>query len=44
MIYSLTGKVTRIDDNVIVVDVGGVGYEVVCSLNSIDELTAAAGE
>lgn len=39
MFYSITGKVTRVDDNVIVVNAGNVGYEVVCSFNSIDELT-----
>ena len=39
MIYSLKGNITRIDDNVIVVDVNGVGYEVLCSLDSIDTLT-----
>ncbi len=39
MIYSLKGKITRVDDNIIVVDVNGVGYEVCCSFNSIDELT-----
>ena len=38
MIYSLKGKITRVDDNVIVVDVNGVGYEVCCSFNTIDEL------
>ena len=43
MIYSLTGKITRVDDNVIVVDANGVGYEVVCSLNAIDELTHGDG-
>ena len=39
MIYSLKGKISRVDDNVIVVDVNGVGYEVCCSFNTIDELT-----
>ena len=39
MIYSLKGKITRVDDNIIVVDVNGVGYEVCCSFNTIDELT-----
>lgn len=38
MIYSLKGDITRVDDNVIVVDVNGVGYEVLCSLDSIDVL------
>lgn len=31
MIYSLTGKVSMIDENTIVVDTGAVAYEVVCS-------------
>lgn len=39
MIYSLKGKISRVDDNIIVVDVNGVGYEVCCSFNSIDDLT-----
>lgn len=38
MIYSLKGKITRVDDNIIVVDVNGVGYEVCCSFNTIDDL------
>lgn len=38
MIYSLIGKFDRVDDNLIVVNVGGVGYEVCCSFESIDEL------
>lgn len=38
MIYSLTGKIKRVDDNVLVVDVNGVGYEVFASFNSIDDL------
>jgi len=40
MIYSLTGKIDRIDDNMIVVSSNGVGYEVCCSFDSIDELVA----
>ncbi len=44
MFYSITGKVTRVDDNVIVVSAGGVGYEVVCSLNAIDELARGNDE
>lgn len=31
MIYSLTGKVSRIDENTIVVDTGTIAYEVCCS-------------
>lgn len=32
MIYSLTGKVSRIDENTIVVDTGTIAYEVCCSV------------
>ena len=38
MYYSITGKVSRVDDNVLVVNAGGVGYEVLCSTSSIYEL------
>ena len=38
MYYSLTGKISRIDDNMISVNVNNVAYEVYCSLNAIDEL------
>ena len=38
MYYSLTGKINRIDDNMIAVNVHDVCYEVTCSLNSIDDL------
>lgn len=31
MIYSLTGKVSMIDENTIVVDTGAVSFEVICS-------------
>ncbi|MBQ8451479.1 MAG: Holliday junction branch migration protein RuvA [Clostridia bacterium] len=31
MIYSLTGKVSLVDENTIVVDTGAVAYEVICS-------------
>ena len=31
MIYSLTGKISMIDENLIVVDTGSVAFEVVCS-------------
>jgi len=37
MIYSLKGKIERVDDNVIVVYAGGVGYEVFCSFSTIDD-------
>ncbi len=39
MFYSITGKVTRVDDNVAVVETGGVGYEVICSLATLDEIS-----
>lgn len=44
MIYSLKGKITRVDENIIAVDNGGIEFEVCCSLNSIDALTKNAGE
>ena len=31
MIYSLTGKVSMIDENMIVVDTGSMAFEVICS-------------
>ena len=31
MIYSLTGKISMIDENTIVVDTGSVAFELVCS-------------
>ena len=31
MIYSLTGKISMIDENTVVVDTGSVAFEVVCS-------------
>ena len=31
MIYSLTGKISMIDENLVVVDTGSVAFEVVCS-------------
>lgn len=31
MIYSLTGKISMIDENLVVVDTGAVAFEVVCS-------------
>ena len=39
MFYSITGKITRVDENLVVVETAGVGYEVACSLSTIDELT-----
>lgn len=44
MFYSLKGKITRIDENVVSVDTGAISYEVVCSLNTIDELTNGGGD
>ena len=44
MIYSLKGKITRVDENIIAVENNGVEYEVCCSLNAIDALTRTAGE
>lgn len=40
MIYSLTGKVTRVDENLVEVNVNGVGYEVCASIDSIMELAS----
>ena len=40
MFYSITGKVTRVDENVLVVTAGGVGYEVICSLTTACDLAA----
>ena len=39
MYYSIKGKVTRIDENVAVVENNGIGYEVVCSFSTLDDLT-----
>ena len=39
MIYSLTGKVTRVDENLVEVNVNGVGYEVCCSASVYQKLT-----
>ena len=44
MIYFLKGKVNRVDENVVTVENNGVGYEVVCSYSTIDELTRTPGE
>ena len=40
MIYSLTGKISRIDDNTLVVDTGSMAFEVVCSTYTVFELSA----
>ena len=39
MIYSLTGKVSMIDENTIVVDTGVMAFEVVCSAFTAYALT-----
>lgn len=39
MIYSLTGKVTMLDENSIVVDTGSVSFEVNCSSFTVYELS-----
>ena len=39
MIYSLTGKIEMVDDNIIVVDTGTIAYEVVCSSYAAFALT-----
>ena len=31
MIYSLTGKVSKLDENTVVVDTGTMSFEVICS-------------
>lgn len=38
MIYSLTGKVFKIDDNTIAVDTGSMAFEVICSCFTVFEL------
>lgn len=38
MIYSLTGKVTKLDDNTIAVETGGVAFEVLCSYLTVNSL------
>lgn len=40
MIYSLTGKVTRLDENTIVIDTGTMAFEVTCSSFTVYELSA----
>ena len=39
MIYSLTGKLTMIDENTLLVDTGSVGYEVICSTHTVFALS-----
>ena len=38
MIYSLTGKVHKLDENTIVVDTNGVSFEVTCSYYTVSSL------
>lgn len=42
MIYSLTGKVTKLDENTISVETGGVAFEVVCSSFAVESMVAGA--
>lgn len=44
MYYSIKGKVTRIDENVAIVENNGIGYEVVCSYSTLDDLTKDSQE
>ena len=39
MYYSIKGKVKRIDENVAIVENNGIGYEVVCSFSTLEDLT-----
>ena len=39
MIYSLSGKINIVDENVATVDVNGVAYEVICSSSTIGDLS-----
>lgn len=39
MIYSLTGKITTLDDNTIVVDTGNMAFEVICSSYAVFSLS-----
>lgn len=39
MIYSLTGKISMIDENTVVVDTGAVAFEVVCSSYTVYKLS-----
>ncbi len=38
MIYSLTGKINRLDDNTLIVDTGAVSFEVTCSSYTVFSL------
>lgn len=42
MIYSLTGKITKIDDNTLAVDTGAMAFEVVCSSYAVFALSGKA--
>ena len=39
MIYSLTGKVSTLDDNTIVIDTGNMAFEVICSSYAVFSLS-----
>lgn len=39
MIYSLTGKISMLDENTVVVDTGAVAFEVVCSSYTVYKLS-----
>lgn len=43
MIYSVNGKISFEQDNVVVVDTGAVAFECLCSANTIYKLTANGG-
>lgn len=43
MIYSITGNIKRIDENMIAVETNGIEYEVCCSYGTIDDLLLGSG-
>lgn len=44
MIYSITGSIKRIDENMITVETNSIEYEVCCSYGTIDDLLLGSGE
>ncbi len=42
MIYSLTGKISMVDENTVVVDTGSVAFEVICSSYTVYSLCKSA--
>ncbi len=44
MIYSITGNIKRIDENMITVETNSIEYEVCCSYGTIDDLLLGSGE